>query len=119
MENAILSPITETTAGSADRCLLHREDDMISKRLGLVVAMAFWSVTMAVCAQEDPVSKLDWQIGPTTGMIGDKATIRVPEGYAFLGNVDQEIDGNDGEYSKRQRARVCSIAFGMVRRVRV
>ena len=61
---------------------------MISKRLGLVVAMAFWSVTMAVCAQEDPVSKLDWQIGPTTGMIGDKATIRVPEGYAFLGNAD-------------------------------
>jgi uncharacterized membrane-anchored protein len=33
----------------------------------------------------DPVSQLPWQFGPTVGRISDRATIKVPEGYAFLG----------------------------------
>lgn len=33
----------------------------------------------------DPVAELPWQLGPTTAAIGERATIEVPEGYAFLG----------------------------------
>lgn len=39
-------------------------------------------------AQAQTVADLDWQIGPTTGKIGDKATIKVPDGYAFLDRVE-------------------------------
>lgn len=35
-------------------------------------------------AREHPLASLKWQIGPTTSSIGDKATIKVPDGYAFL-----------------------------------
>lgn len=34
--------------------------------------------------EQDPISELPWQQGPTTGRIGSHATIKVPEGYAFL-----------------------------------
>lgn len=33
----------------------------------------------------DPIAELPWRFGPTTGAIGDRATIEIPEGYAFLG----------------------------------
>lgn len=38
-----------------------------------------------VFAQESPIAKLPWEYGPTTGAIGNIATIKVPKGYAFLG----------------------------------
>lgn len=43
-------------------------------------------------AQAQPESEsiydLGWELGPTEGVIGDKAKIHVPEGYAFLGRED-------------------------------
>ena len=45
-------------------------------------------VSLAAKAQDGPAPKLAWQIGPTTGAIGDKATIAVPAGYGFLGAAD-------------------------------
>lgn len=35
-------------------------------------------------AEENPFEKLQWQNGPTVGKIGNRATIKVPEGYTFL-----------------------------------
>lgn len=32
----------------------------------------------------DPINALPWQIGPIKAKIGDRATLSVPEGYAFL-----------------------------------
>lgn len=43
-----------------------------------------------VQAQSEPISELNWQVGPTTGQIGDKARIAVPQGYVFLDNVDTQ-----------------------------
>lgn len=43
---------------------------------------------LPVAAQEteaDPLAALPWQIGPTKGQIGERATIDVPDGYVFLG----------------------------------
>lgn len=38
-----------------------------------------------VQAEPDPVSELPWEFGPATGKVGSRATIEIPEGYAFLG----------------------------------
>jgi uncharacterized membrane-anchored protein len=35
--------------------------------------------------EQSPFAKLPWVFGPATGKIGSRATIKVPEGYAFLG----------------------------------
>lgn len=56
--------------------------------LALCMAVAACLLPMAQAfAQDaaDPVSQLPWQHGPTVGRIGDRATIKVPKGYAFLG----------------------------------
>jgi uncharacterized membrane-anchored protein len=52
-----------------------------------------------------PISQLAWQFGPTQASIGDKATINIPEGFAFLGAADtkkfMEMNQNiasDSEY---------------------
>ena len=55
-----------------------------------LVALAFLLPTACASAQDraeeaSPISKLPWQVGPTKGQIGQRATIDVPEGYAFLG----------------------------------
>lgn len=34
--------------------------------------------------EANPLSSLAWQFGPGVGQIGDKATIQIPKGYAFL-----------------------------------
>lgn len=39
-------------------------------------------------AQENPVGELPWQLGPTKADIADRATIALPESYAFLGAED-------------------------------
>ena len=55
-----------------------------------LVAAAFALTFMAVpaVAQEssdvDPVANLPWQVGPTKGAIAGKATMEIPDGYAFL-----------------------------------
>ncbi|HEX4603829.1 MAG TPA: DUF2167 domain-containing protein [Candidatus Angelobacter sp.] len=36
---------------------------------------------------EQPKIKIDWQVGPTTGKMGDIAEIKVPEGYRFTDKV--------------------------------
>ena len=59
------------------------------KRTSLAVAMLVaLGVSLAAKAQDGPAPKLAWQIGPTTGAIGDKARIAVPAGYGFLGAAD-------------------------------
>lgn len=59
------------------------------KRTSLAVAMLVaLGVGLAARAQSEAAPKLAWQIGPTTAEIGDKATIRVPDGYGFLGAAD-------------------------------
>ena len=35
-------------------------------------------------AQDDPVAKLPWTFGPAVGVLGSKAKIQIPKGYAFL-----------------------------------
>lgn len=50
-----------------------------------VLALA---TALPVAAQEgdaDPLASLPWQVGPTKGKVGDRATIDVPDGYVFLG----------------------------------
>lgn len=55
-----------------------------------VIALIALLVPGIVQAQRDPVvimqelQKLAWQRGPSEGVIGAKAKIRIPEGYAFL-----------------------------------
>jgi uncharacterized membrane-anchored protein len=63
-----------------------------------------------VWGQGDPVTeaelkKLAWQVGPSEARIGDKATIKVPDGYLFLDDKNTrrflELMGNpprDGHY---------------------
>ena len=66
------------------------------------VIFAFFA--LAAQAQREPaqiiqeLQKLAWLRGPAEGMIGDKAKIQVPNGYAFLGERDTrrflELMGN-------------------------
>ncbi len=49
----------------------------------------FICLSIAVAhAESIEQDKLNWQVGPTEGNIGKKATIHVPEGYVFLGSED-------------------------------
>jgi len=38
----------------------------------------------AQAEEQGPFAQLPWEFGPTTGTLGERATIDVPEGYAFL-----------------------------------
>lgn len=49
-------------------------------------AILFQSIICS--AEENPASKLAWQFGPTDAMIGDKAQLVIPKGFAFLGSED-------------------------------
>lgn len=50
-------------------------------------------VSGAACAEAKNLSDLPWQHGPTTGRLGAHATVRVPDGYAFLDPAGaQEFD---------------------------
>lgn len=66
-------------------------------QLTLVLFAVLFQST-AHSADENPLSKLAWQFGPTVGMIGDKATIQIPKGYAFLNAAEttkfQELNQN-------------------------
>jgi len=51
----------------------------------VVVASGLLPTLHAIAQDADnPVAQLPWQHGPTVGKIVDRATIRVPDGYAFL-----------------------------------
>lgn len=50
----------------------------------LAALLFAWSL-VANAQEKSPLASLPWEFGPTTGHIGDTATIKVPKGYAFLG----------------------------------
>jgi uncharacterized membrane-anchored protein len=54
----------------------------------LFALFAFIGFGIAQAEDSNPLSKLAWQFGPTQGAIGEKATINIPEGFAFLGATD-------------------------------
>lgn len=50
------------------------------------VAFLFFGLSHA--QEANPLAELAWQRGPSEALIGDKATIKVPAGYVFLGAAD-------------------------------
>lgn len=69
-----------------------------------LVAMFFLSPVLAD-EPRNPIAALAWQFGPGEGSIGDKAKIKIPDGFAFLGAADtkkfMEMNHNladDNEY---------------------
>ncbi len=52
----------------------------------LVTLVLFWSSAHA----EGPVRQLSWQVGPSDVKLSDQATLRIPEGYRFLGSQDTQ-----------------------------
>jgi uncharacterized membrane-anchored protein len=68
----------------------------------LVLPILAWAQDDAAVAE---LKKLAWQVGPSEARIGDKATIKVPDGYLFLDDKNTrrflELMGNpprDGHY---------------------
>lgn len=60
---------------------------MRKRLLSVLTALALVGTLAPAAAQDtgaDALANLAWQVGPTNGKIADKASIRVPEGYAFL-----------------------------------
>ncbi len=61
----------------------------ISRVVGLVAAACLSCLPLqAQASGEGGLSSLDWLHGPASGVIGARATIDVPEGFAFLGAAD-------------------------------
>jgi uncharacterized membrane-anchored protein len=55
------------------------------KRFFLVlVALLLACVGGTAIAQQSPLAALPWQMGPATVKLGNRATLNVPDGYAFL-----------------------------------
>lgn len=63
---------------------------MRKRLLCVVTALALATASVAAAAQDpaDALAKLAWQVGPTQGAIAGKATVKVPEGYVFLGAAE-------------------------------
>lgn len=61
---------------------------MRKRLLSVLTALALVAATAPAAAENnsgaDAVANLAWKIGPAQGAIADKASIRVPDGYAFL-----------------------------------
>lgn len=59
---------------------------MLTACLAVLGCLSFVTSAMAQeqSQQENPVAQLPWQTGPAVGKIGDRATIDIPKGYAFL-----------------------------------
>lgn len=60
---------------------------MRKRLLSVLAALALAGSSASALAQDtgaNALAGLNWQIGPTQGLIADKATIKVPDGYAFL-----------------------------------
>lgn len=56
--------------------------------LTLLLTALLIATTSTTYAQSNQLTELNWQYGPTTASIGSEATIQVPNGYVFLGNMD-------------------------------
>lgn len=55
------------------------------KRLfSALMALVLGCVWITASAQDNPFDKLPWQRGPVTVQLGSNASMKVPEGYAFL-----------------------------------
>ena len=74
-------------------------------RRALMVLLMWPLLAWPQGGKEAEMKKLAWQNGPADGRIGDKATIRVPQGYVFLDERNTsrflELTGNpprDGHY---------------------
>ncbi|MBE1159420.1 DUF2167 domain-containing protein [Dyella acidiphila] len=48
-------------------------------------AQTLWAQEQPQPAQRNPLASLPWQMGPDTVKLGDRASLNVPDGYAFLG----------------------------------
>lgn len=56
-------------------------DSLIRRFSKLLVALP---LSFAVLGQEPSIDDIDWQVGPSEGDIGGKASISVPQGYLFM-----------------------------------
>lgn len=55
------------------------------KRLSIVLIALFVAcLGTSAAAQDNPINKLPWKMGPTTVQLGSHASLKVPDGYAFL-----------------------------------
>lgn len=52
-------------------------------------SLLFLSVPLAA-AQQQAQAPLPWQVGPTDAKLGDQASLKLPEGYRFLGPEDTQ-----------------------------
>ncbi|MBT2749030.1 MULTISPECIES: DUF2167 domain-containing protein [unclassified Lysobacter] len=60
---------------------------MRKRLLSVLTALALVAAAAPAAAQDsgaDAVANLAWKVGPTQGSIAEKASIKVPDGYAFL-----------------------------------
>jgi uncharacterized membrane-anchored protein len=57
----------------------------MNKFILVLIALLLACVSATVVAQQSPIASLPWQMGPTTVKLGNRATLNVPDGYAFLG----------------------------------
>jgi len=55
-----------------------------------IAGSAFAQTDAAGAEEQSPFAELPWEFGPTTGKLGARAAINVPEGYAFLGTQGAE-----------------------------
>jgi len=53
--------------------------------MAAMLAAACLFVSNVYAQDDNALDRLPWQAGPTTGQIGATATIKVPEGYKFMG----------------------------------
>src|SRR3546814_1091836 len=49
-----------------------------------IAGLAVAQTDGAQAEEQGPFAQLPWEFGPTTGTLGGRATIDIPEGYAFL-----------------------------------
>ena len=54
----------------------------------IFAVMAFISYGIAHADGSNPIASLAWQLGPSQASIGDKASIKIPDGFAFLGAAE-------------------------------
>src|SRR3546814_19031225 len=49
-----------------------------------IAGLAVAQTDGAPAEEQGPFAQLPWEFGPTTGTLGGRATIDIPEGYAFM-----------------------------------
>ena len=51
----------------------------------LLILLGVFILSLSSARAEEPPTRLSWQTGPTDVTLSDQATLRLPEGYRFLG----------------------------------